>query len=755
MTATPPSAPTALGRALAWAEALCTEPRPTEVAAYGDDGLLLRVDVPTRHGAEQPHLVHYRRHDEGGWEATWTMPWATQAVAVPGGYVCARRDQGRTLVVRRPADGGPEDLLLSTRGRAGTLAVRPGGAAIAVTTSTYGGPGEHPQDLLAGSDAVWAQGSDMTLSHAKQPQGAWQLHLLPLDGTPPRELTPDTPTGLALTGEGAWSGPATLLLGAQRHHAHGVRNFGLLRLTVDNDSDGNGSGGGGDGGASVTELFSDVVDVCFPVQGPDGHVAYLATTLRRDNEPVTQYACLVGEDLRQPVLLPAENGLWQRPVGWDGPRRLVCTAESGPRRGLYVHDLDRGTWQPVPLRTSVNSARVHAGRVAVLSSAPDTPPALDVFTLPPASSPETTAETVLERVVSAEAPPLPGQVSHRTQRIPTAHGEVASWVCLPERAPARGTVVLYHGGPFKSWSEWSWRWNPWPFVACGFAVVLVEPPMSLGYPDAVRTGWRQWRGGTAACAAAQVEAVRAAEGLLDSPLALMGGSFGGYLALITAESLNPDLVVAHAAPLDLTQVAEGSDVGWQWIREFGDPTEWRPLYQLNSLFPRPVAPGTRVLLSHGLHDGLVPPTETLRTHRALARQGVRSEVAFFRSEAHPLSRPGNIRAWYRWVLDAATEELASSARLPDPPSERLTSPARPGDPSSDQLGSVTGEMHRPVDDDQVSATRELAWAAGEGGGPHREPRPLMAEFAGVARPPARTPAAVVPSAGGGTDQEAS
>ncbi|MFI7406696.1 prolyl oligopeptidase family serine peptidase [Streptomyces sp. NPDC049541] len=634
----PTTAPAAglLTQGMSLAEALCAEPRPTEVAAYGDDGLLLRVDVPTRQGAEQQHLVHYRRHPDGTWEPTWTVPWGTQALPVPGGYVCVRRAGGRTLVELRPADGGPEQVLLTTQGRVGVLAPRPGGGWIAVTTSTFGGPGEHPEGLLAGSDAVWAAGSDMTLSHAKQPQGEWQVHLVPLDGTAPRRLTPDIPADLALTGEAAWPTSATLLLGAHRHHRHGVRNFGLLSLAVD-------------AGDATRELFSDTVDLCYPVQGPDGQVAYLGTTPRHDNEPIAQYACLVGEELHQPVLLAAEDGLWQRPVGWDGPRRLVCTAESGPRRSLYVHDLDHTTWRPVPARASVMNARIHAGRAAVLTSAPDMPPAVEVTGLHTGTG---------EHVVSAEAPALPGRLQYRPQRIPGLDGDVASWVCLPDQGPPHGTVVFYHGGPFQSWSDWSWRWNPWPFVACGFAVVLVEPPLSLGYPDAVRTGWRQWRGGIAASAAAQVEAVRAAEGLLDSPLALMGGSFGGYLALTTADSLNPDLVVAHAAPLDLTQVAEGSDVGWQWIREFGDPTEWRPLYQLNSLAPRAVRPGTRVLLSHGLHDGLVPPTEALRTHRALARQGVRSEVAFFRSEAHPLSRPGNIRAWYRWVLSAAADELA-------------------------------------------------------------------------------------------------
>ncbi|MEU9137020.1 prolyl oligopeptidase family serine peptidase [Streptomyces sp. NPDC048404] len=646
-TAPPAPTPTRLAQGLALAEAYCTEPRPREVAAYGDDGLLLRADVPTRHGAEHPHLVHYRRHPDGTWHAGWTLPWATQALPVPGGYVCVRRADGRTLVELRPADGGPEQLLLTTPGRVGALAPRPGGGQIAVTTSTFGGPGEHPQDLLAGSDAVWAQGSDMTLSYAKQPQKEWQVHLVPLDGTGTRLLTPHVPAGLALSGEAAWATETTLFLGALRHHRHGVRNFGLLSLRADH-------------GDATRELFSDDVDLCYPVPGPGGQVAYLGTTPRHDNTPITQFACLVGEPLHQPVLLAADDGLWQRPIGWDGPRRLVCTAESGPRRGLYVHDLDDATWRPVPARASVINARVHDGRAAVLTSAPDTPPALEVTPLHPGPHPGRTGE----HVVSAEAPERPGRLHYRRQHLPNLDGDVASWVCLPEHGRAHATVVLYHGGPFQSWSEWSWRWNPWPFVACGLAVILVEPPLSLGYPDAVRTGWRQWRGGIAAAAAAQVESVRAAEGLLDSPLALMGGSFGGYLALTTADLLNPDLVVTHAAPLDLTQVAEGSDVGWQWIREFGDPTEWRPLYQINSLAPRPVRPGTRVLLSHGLQDGLVPPTETLRTHRALARQGVRSEVAFFRSEAHPLSRPGNIRAWYRWVLSAVADELTPTPAKP-------------------------------------------------------------------------------------------
>ncbi|MGW8777232.1 alpha/beta hydrolase family protein [Streptomyces sp. NPDC055796] len=652
--------PTPFDPATAFVEALAAEPRPKAVAAYDGAGqLLLRADAPDGFGSLVPTLVGYRRGPAGTWAADWSVTEAGETIGVPGGFLYVRQ---RAVTFRSSHDGA-ERVLAHVGGEVAALALRPGTATVACVIRTAGPLGAHPEGLLQGSDAVWSAGAEASLAAVRRPEGAWEIRLLsvPAEGDgrelsvadegDGRELSVTVPDGASLTGEAAWSGPDTLLLGLAYHRPDGTRRFGLLAVRAE------------DGGTERSLLF-DGIDLCYPVADPDGgQVAYLGTTVPTNEAPPAQSACLIGPGSFGLTVLKAPAGTWQRPVGWDGPGRLVCTAEDGPRRRLYAYEVARGSWREVPLAASVESVRLGGGRAAVLVSAPDTPPAVDVVPL--------AGDGPAERVEACERPPLPGTLSYHRQAVPGATGALASWLCRPSGRPARGLVVFFHGGPFKSWTEWSWRWNPWPFVASGYAVALIEPPMSLGYASAVPGGWANWRSGIAAVAVRQVRQLRAETGLAELPLALMGGSFGGYLSLSTAAALEPRLIASHAAPLDLAQVAESSDVGWQWLREYGDPgTADQARYRDNSLPVRPVPEGTRVLLSHGMHDGLVPPTETLRVHRQLSRQGVRSEVAFFRSEAHPLSRPRNIRAWYRWVLTACAGALAGEAG--NDPADELT-----------------------------------------------------------------------------------
>lgn len=620
--------------AMRFVEELVSEPRAGRIAAFSGDAVVLGVSAPTTDNALVPTLVCYRLAAGYGWKPVWTMPHADEAVPVPGGFACVRRRRGQSVVLR-PADG-PERVLHHCDGRVLGLAPRPGTDVLACVVGVADASARHPQGLFAGSDAVWSAGSDASLGAARRPLDTWHVLLLATDtDTEPRKVPVHLPAGRQLTGEVAWAGAGTLLLGACAQSPGGVRRFSLLAVSVD------------DGTRRVLEF--DGLDLCYPVQDPDGRqVAYLATTVPAGDEPPEQTACVLDGDSWELRTLAAPDGLWQRPCGWSGSRRLVCTAEDGSARSVHVHDLDTNTWTTVRTRGSVGDLRVWDEAAAVLVSTPGEPPAVDVVDLRGGSD---------RRVESTRLPRVPGRLSYVTQDVKAVDGPLASWLCLPDEGPARGTVVFFHGGPFKSWTEWSWRWNPWPFVACGYAVALVEPPMSLGYGAAVGAGWRAWRTGIAAAATEQVRMLRAEAGLDGTPLALMGGSFGGYLALATAAELRPRLVAAHAAPLDFVQVAAGSDVGWQWVREYGSLTAREADYLTESLPRRPVRPGTRVLLSHGAGDGLVPPTETLRAHRSLLSEGARSEVAFFPSEAHPLSRPGNIRAWYRWALTACAEEL--------------------------------------------------------------------------------------------------
>jgi acetyl esterase/lipase len=624
-------------------DSLLAEPRIKAVAAYSADGLLLRADVPGDGGSLVTALICYRPDDGAGWHPVWAVRRAGQALPVRNGFAYARRDAGEQLVAARAADGSPERILHRTHGRIRMLARQPGADVLACTVAPPGIPGAHPRGLLAGSDSVWSDGPDAALGSARHPDGGWEVRIFPASGKgEARSLRVAVPAGAVLTGEVAWLGPATLLLGTHHPRPDGSRRFGLLAVADD--------------GTPLRLLLRDDIHLSFPVQAPDGHaVAYLGTSVAGVDAPLAQSACLVRAGSLELRVLAAADGLWQRPCGWSGAGRLICTAEEGPRRRLYACDLGSGRWQEIPASDSVLSAQADpaGGSVAAVVSAPDRPPAVEVIDL---------RSRTARPAESTEMPALPGRLAYRAQRVPGVDGPLACWLCLPADGPARGTVAFFHGGPCKCWADWSWRWNPWPFVARGYAVILVEPPQSVGYPSTMRAGWGRWRTGIAAAAARQVAQARAGAGLAGTPLAVMGGSFGGYLALAVAALLRPELVVAHAAPLDLAQVAASSDVFWQWRREFGDLDRARARYTEQSLPPGDVPAGTRVLLSHGMNDDLVPSSETLRQHRSLISAGVRSEVAFFRSEGHSLSQPRSIRAWYRWALAACTDELDGHRR---------------------------------------------------------------------------------------------
>ncbi|MDN5700124.1 MAG: S9 family peptidase, partial [Kocuria sp.] len=61
--------------------------------------------------------------------------------------------------------------------------------------------------------------------------------------------------------------------------------------------------------------------------------------------------------------------------------------------------------------------------------------------------------------------------------------EIRAWLALPDTPAAEELplLVFVHGGPWASNNAWLWRWNPWPFVARGYAVLLPDPAISTGY----------------------------------------------------------------------------------------------------------------------------------------------------------------------------------------------------------------------------------------------------------------------------------
>jgi hypothetical protein len=618
-----------------FADRLVRAPRLAGVEAYDGRTIVTRVDVPDAAADRLVPMLHcHRLEPSGSWSRAWTTRGFAAALAGAGEVAYATAGpNGQEIRWRRLT--GEEPRTHALRGRAGAIVADPASGALACTVQAPGPTASSRRPTgLAGLDAAWFDDQMAALGTARRGDGPWAVQLL----APRVAVLPlAAPAGTVLTGELAWLGSGSFALGAARHLRDGRCRFGLLLVEP--------------GGELRAAVFDDGIDLTGAVTSPDGsRVACLGTTMPAGEEPMAQRPCLVAAD-GELTALAVDDDLWHRPRAWVDDSRLCCVAEDGPRRRLVVHDLSAGGRSPVAVDASVLDA---APAPAVDASPP--PVAAIVSSLDGAPALRVTGAAAVE-VESTPGLEPPGRL-RRVELGELGPGvPTAAWLCEPTGA-ATALAVFFHGGPLKSWTDWAWRWSPWPFVEAGLAVALVEPPMSLGYgARTVAAGWRRWRLGIGAAAVRQVRAARRVAQLEQAPLALFGGSFGGYLALLTATALEPALVVAHGTPADLRQVAAVTDVGWQWVREYGHPDAAARLYDEQSLRAEEIAAGTRVLLSHGLEDELVPATESLRVHRSLVRRGVRSELALFRGEGHPVLRPSNLAAWFAWALDACEQEL--------------------------------------------------------------------------------------------------
>ena len=135
---------------------------------------------------------------------------------------------------------------------------------------------------------------------------------------------------------------------------------------------------------------------------------------------------------------------------------------------------------------------------------------------------------------------------------------VRSWLVLPKgasKAKPAPLVVWVHGGPVGSWNDWSWRWNPWLLAERGYAVLLPDPAISTGYGlDFIKRGYGAWGDAPYTDVLAATDAACARPDIDASRTALMGGSFGGYMAnWVAGHTDRFQCIVTHASLWALDQ----------------------------------------------------------------------------------------------------------------------------------------------------------------------------------------------------------
>ncbi|AHI00271.1 S9 family peptidase [Kutzneria viridogrisea] len=232
---------------------------------------------------------------------------------------------------------------------------------------------------------------------------------------------------------------------------------------------------------------------------------------------------------------------------------------------------------------------------------------------------------------------------------------VRAWLAVPEDASADNPAPLLlwvHGGPLMSWNSWSWRWNPWLAVARGYAVLLPDPALSTGYgQEFIEPGWGAWGGAPFTDLMAVTDATVARPEIDATRTAVMGGSFGGYMAnWIATQTDRFNAIVTHASLWNLDAFTGTTDYSYYWIREMGDPLRDQERIAANSPHLRVADIVTPMLVIHGDKDYRVPVGEGMRLYFDLLRHGVRCKYLYFPTENHWVLTPGNSKVWYETVF---------------------------------------------------------------------------------------------------------
>ncbi|MFY9931778.1 MAG: S9 family peptidase [Streptosporangiaceae bacterium] len=369
-----------------------------------------------------------------------------------------------------------------------------------------------------------------------------------------------------------------------------------------------------------------------------------------DTEGPEDGAAQAGQTAAGRDLLPGLDR-WPHAAAW-GPdsRTLYFTADDGGRGPVFRVDVES---------TRVDRVTDDDGNYTDLNPAPD---GRYLYALRSAvDSPPTPVRidlTTGAEPAPLECPGLPVHVPGRCEDVSATADDghpIRSWLVLPEGASPEHPAPLLlwvHGGPLSSWNSWSWRWNPWLMAARGYAVLLPDPALSTGYGrDFVARGHREWAARPMADIMAATEAAAGRPDIDADQVAMMGGSYGGYMANWMAGHTDRfRAIVSHAGLWHLDQMFGTTDHPMFWRRQFGDPLRDPAMYQANSPHQYIGQISTPMLVIHGNKDYRVPVGEALRLWWDLTSHGAEAKFLYFPDENHWILTPGNARIWYETVF---------------------------------------------------------------------------------------------------------
>ncbi|MEU0096654.1 S9 family peptidase [Kribbella sp. NPDC006257] len=253
---------------------------------------------------------------------------------------------------------------------------------------------------------------------------------------------------------------------------------------------------------------------------------------------------------------------------------------------------------------------------------------------------------------------LPGTLK-RVQTTVADGTTVEAWLVLPRSDEPAPLLLWVHGGPLSSWGGWSWRWNPWVMAAKGYAVLLPDPALSVGYgQQMIERAWDRWAEVVYEDLMAITDAVAARSEIDAERTAAMGASFGGYMInWIAGQTDRFKCLVSMAGVWNAEDFWASSDMPGYFRAEWGPQEQFPARYAERS--PRRFLDRitTPILVTDGSRDQRVPINQTLQLWTELQLAGVESAYLSFPDEGHWILKPANARLWYQTVSTWLTKYL--------------------------------------------------------------------------------------------------
>ncbi len=231
---------------------------------------------------------------------------------------------------------------------------------------------------------------------------------------------------------------------------------------------------------------------------------------------------------------------------------------------------------------------------------------------------------------------------------------VHGYLTLPVGPEKHLPMVLdVHGGP---WARDSWGYNPeaqW-FANRGYASLQINYRGSTGYgKDFLNAGNKEWG---AKMHQDLVDGVHWAieQGIADPKrVAIYGGSYGGYAALVGA-TFTPDLfccAVDIVGPSNLITLIKTIPPYWstvvsQFHTRVGNPDTEEEFLQSRSPLFKVDQIQIPMLIAQGANDPRVKQAESEQIVEAMKSKGIQYEYMLFPDEGHGFAKPENRLKFY-------------------------------------------------------------------------------------------------------------